>query len=222
MKSILIVAAHSDDEALGCGGAIARHKAEGDTVSAVFMADGVSSRIDVCQDELKKRLAAAKQAHDLLGLDEVHYLSLPDNAMDSVSMLEVVQKLEPIIQKYSPEIIYTHHLGDLNVDHVTTHQAVMTACRPQPGHSVKEILCFEVLSSTEWSTGTNHPFIPNVYADISDFLDTKLDALKAYEIEMRPSPHSRSVKHAEYLARHRGHSVGVEAAEAFMLIRSIR
>lgn len=221
-KSVLIVAAHSDDEALGCGGTVARHKAEGDTVNAVFMADGVSSRIEASQGELDTRIAAAHQAHNILGLGEIEYLGLPDNAMDKVPMLEVVQKLEPMIKKYLPEIIYTHHIGDLNVDHVTTHQAVMTACRPQPGHPVKEILTFEVLSSTEWSTGTNCPFIPNTHVDISEFLETKLKALKAYDIEMRKPPHSRSIDHAEKLARHRGYCVGVNAAEAFMLVRSIK
>lgn len=221
-KTVLIVAAHTDDEALGCGGTIARHVAEGDAVHAVFMADGVSSRPDMAADDLDRRMVAAKRSHEILGLQRVEYLGLPDNRMDGLPLLDVVQTLEVVIQAVAPQVIYTHHHGDLNIDHSVTNQAVMTACRPQPGSSVREIYCFEVLSSTEWATPQREPFVPNVFVNISDFLDIKLRALQAYQLEMRPAPHSRSIEHAEYLARHRGHSVGVAAAEAFVAIRQIR
>ena len=221
-KTVLIVAAHADDEALGCGGTIARHVAEGDTVHAVFMADGVSSRPNSAADALERRMSAAKQAHEILGLQRVAYLGLPDNRMDSLPLLDVVQALESVIQAITPQVIYTHHHGDLNIDHRITHQAVMTACRPLPGSPVREIYAFEVLSSTEWATPQQEPFVPNVFVDISDFLDTKHKALQAYQLEMRFAPHSRSIEHAEYLARHRGHSICVAAAEAFVAIRLIR
>ena len=141
--------------------------------------------------------------------------------MDSVPMLGVVQALEPIVRKIQPERVYTHHHGDLNVDHRVTHQAVLTACRPLPGSSVREILAFEVISSTEWATPGLAPFIPHALVDISAYLPKKLEALAAYELEMRPAPHSRSVEHIEALARHRGNSVGVEAAEGFEVVRMI-
>jgi LmbE family N-acetylglucosaminyl deacetylase len=221
-KIILIVAAHTDDEALGCGGTIARHVAEGDTVHAVFMADGVNSRQDVVADDLQQRMAVAKCAHKILGLQRVEYLDLPDNRMDSLPLLDVVQALERVVQSVAPQIIYTHHHGDLNIDHRITHQAVMTACRPLPGGSVREIYSFEVLSSTEWATPQQEPFFPNVFVDISDFLEIKRKALQAYQLEMRSAPHSRSIVHAENLASHRGHSVGVTAAEAFVSIRIVR
>lgn len=220
-KIILIVAAHPDDEALGCGGTIARHVDEGDTVHVVFMADGVRSRPDAAADDLENRMAAAKSAHEILGLKRVNYLGLPDNRMDSLPLLDVVQLLEAVIRTIAPEVIYTHHQGDLNIDHCITHQAVMTVCRPLPGSSVKEIYSFEVLSSTEWATPQQEPFIPNMFVDISDYLDIKLKALEAYRLEMRPAPHTRSIEHAEHLARHRGNSMGIAAAEGFAVVRMI-
>lgn len=221
-KIILVIAAHPDDEALGCGGTIVRHVAEGDTLHAVFMADGVSSRSNSTSEDLERRLGAAKRAHEILGLQRVEYLGLPDNRMDSLPMLEVVQALEAIIRAIKPQVIYTHYHGDLNVDHRVTHQAVMTACRPLPGGSVKEIYSFEVLSSTEWAAPQQEPFTPNMFVDISDFLEIKFKALQAYGHEMRPAPHARSMEHAKHLARLRGYSVGVAAAEGFVAIRQIR
>lgn len=218
---VLVVAAHTDDEALGCGGTIARHVAEGDTVYAVFMADGVTSREGSVQDELIGRNAAAESVREILGIKENFYLNFPDNRMDSIPLVDVVQKLEPIIDKLQPNIVYTHHHGDLNVDHRITHQAVMTACRPQPGSRVRAIYAFEVMSSTEWATPTAEPFLPNYFVDISKYLQKKNDVLNAYHMEMREVPHSRSAEHLITLACHRGQSVGVLVAEAFMSIRVV-
>lgn len=221
-KTVLIVAAHTDDEALGCGGTIARHVAEGDIVYAVFMADGVSSRAQADQDDLANRNAAAEQAREILGIRENVYLGFPDNRLDSLPLIEVIQRLEPIISKLQPNIIYSHHHGDLNVDHRITHQAVLTACRPMPGSHVQAIYAFEVMSSTEWATPIAEPFVPNHYVDISDQLNTKIAALRAYQLEMRAAPHSRSLEHVAHLAHHRGHTVGVVAAEAFVTVRTVR
>jgi N-acetylglucosamine malate deacetylase 1 len=222
MKTVLVVAAHADDEALGCGGTIARHVKEGDTVHLVFMADGVHSRKDTSKEDLTRRIAASKSAQSILGVSFTQSLDLPDNKMDSVPLLEIVQKLELILEEIQPSVIYTHHHGDLNIDHRLTHAAVMTACRPTPDSSVREIYGFEVLSSTEWATQQTLPFLPHYFVDITRQLQTKLDALKAYAEEMRKPPHSRSVAHAEVLAHHRGYSIGVDAAEAFEVYRIIR
>jgi LmbE family N-acetylglucosaminyl deacetylase len=221
-RIVLIIAAHADDEVLGCGGTIARHTAEGDTVHVVFMADGVGSRDQIEATALTKRNEARDAALRILGVSHWYALDFPDNRLDSTPLLDVVKALEPIIQHVAPEIIYTHHYGDLNVDHRITHQAVMTACRPQPGSTVREILTFEIMSSTEWASPGLAPFIPNTYIDISNFLHTKIQALTAYELEMRPAPHSRSIAHLEILAQHHGYCVGVKAAEAFMVMRSLR
>ncbi len=218
---VLVVAAHTDDEALGCGGTIARHVAEGDTVYAVFMADGVTSRARGGATNLLARNALAENARAILGVKENFYLGLPDNRMDSIPLIDVVQKLEPIIDKLKPNVVYTHHYGDLNVDHRITHQAVMTACRPMPNSSVRAIYAFEVMSSTEWATPTAEPFLPNYFVDISEFQEKKSKVLNVYHVEMRLMPHSRSVEHLANLAKHRGNSVGVSAAEAFMSIRVV-
>ena len=220
-KVVLVVAAHTDDEVLGCGGTIAKHVAEGDTVFAVFLADGVSSRQDISENEQADRNIAACRAHEILGIKKSFMLGFPDNSMDSVPFLDVVQALELIVLKIKPEIVYTHHHGDLNVDHRITHQAVLTACRPQPDTSVREIYSFEIMSSTEWNSPKYERFSPCAYVDITNYLDRKIAALSAYEYEMRPFPHSRSVEHLKILARHRGATVGIDAAEAFDVCRMI-
>jgi LmbE family N-acetylglucosaminyl deacetylase len=220
-KTVLVVAAHPDDEVLGCGGTIARHIAEGDTVQVVFMADGLTSRRDAATAETQQREKARDEALDILGISKFYALNFPDNRMDSVPLLDVVQELERIIERVQPTRVYTHHHGDLNVDHRITHQAVMTACRPVPSCSVREIFTFEVMSSTEWATFGFPHFAPTMFVDIADFLQIKLKALMAYDIEMRPSPHSRSISHLEALAIHRGNYVGLVVAEGFETIRFI-
>ncbi len=224
----LIIAAHPDDEVLGCGGSIAKWVKDGHEVHVLIMAEGATSR-DKSRDrvtrqkELSHLARSAKKAGEILGVASVELLDYPDNRMDSVDLLDVVKSVEEHIGKNKPDVVVTHHSGDLNIDHQITQQAVMVACRPLPGQTVKRILSFEVPSATEWqSSDYGRPFVPNWFEDISDALELKIKALKAYESEMRKWPHARSIKAVEHLARWRGASVGVEAAEAFMLIREIR
>jgi len=221
-KTVLVVAAHSDDEALGCAGTIARHVAEGDTVYAVFLADGVSSRDGHDPEELQRRIKATELARQILGIHGFEYLGLPDNKLDSLPLIDIIQPLEKVIGRIDPHIIYTHHNGDLNVDHRLAHQAVLTACRPLPNSSVREILTFEVMSSTEWNSPNHLPFLPNLFVDVSQYMDKKVASLQAYALEMRDCPHSRSIEHLKSLAQHRGNCIGVEAAEAFMVMRIVR
>ncbi len=222
MKTVLVVAAHADDEALGCGGTIARHIEEGDTVHLVFMTNGVDSRKGASKDDVKRRIEASKRAQSVLGVLFSQSLGLPDNKMDSIPLLGIVQKLELILKEIQPSVVYTHHHGDLNIDHRLTHAAVMTACRPMPDSTVREIFGFEVLSSTEWAAPQNSPFLPNYFVNITLQLQKKLHALEAYTEEMRVSPHSRSMAHVEVIAHHRGYCIGVDAAEAFEVYRIVR
>ncbi len=222
MNVVLVVVAHADDEVLGCGGAIARHVAEGDDVHVVYMADGVGARGGDFELEVTRRNQARDRALQVLGVSRWHALQFPDNEMDSVAMLDVVQALERIVLEIGPRVIYTHHHGDLNVDHRITHRAVMTACRPLPGSNVREILAFEVMSSTDWSSPGLAPFLPHLFIDITAQMEIKMRALEAYAMEMRAPPHSRSMEHMRSLAKHRGYCVGVDAAEAFMIMRAIR
>lgn len=227
-KTILVVAAHPDDEVLGCGGTIARHAADGDSVQILIVGEGATSRqgsrnLTVQADTLEELQEAAKRAGEILGAREVEIVGLPDNRMDSLDRLDLVKIIEVRVEKHQPEIVYVHHAGDVNVDHRRLHEAVITACRPIPGKSVREILSFEVASSTEWqTTGSAPSFNPNCFVDISEKWDLKRLALEAYASEMRPWPHARSMEALEYLARWRGAQVGVQAAEAFCVLRWLR
>lgn len=225
-NSVLVIAAHPDDEVLGCGGAIAKLAAEGAEVHLALLADGVGSRghIEVVdQAKVDQRRKAARKAADILGIASISFDDLPDNQLDTVPLLDITQRVEALTARYRPTTIFTHHVGDLNVDHRRVHQAVITACRPQRGHPVRTLLCFEVASSTEWQPpGSGVPFLPNWFIDISSTLDQKLLALEAYSVELRDWPHPRSREGAEHLARWRGATVGCEAAEAFLLVRCLQ
>lgn len=221
MKKILIVAAHPDDEVLGCGGTIAKHISEGNEVHVVFMSDGVSSRNRFSDAQLQNRKTAAKLVQSLLGITSLNFLDLPDNKMDSLPLLDITKKLETIIENIKPSVVFTHHYNDLNIDHSLTNSAVMTACRPLPNSTINEIYGFEILSSTEWSNSQKGVFRPTYFVDISKHFKKKLNAVMIYEDEMKKSPHSRNIKHVEVLAQHRGNSVGVFMSEAFEVYRII-
>jgi len=224
-QSILILAAHPDDEVLGCGGTIAKLADQGAIVHTAFLADGVFSRAGVAvvqQEELHARRVAAQKACNILGVRSVSFGEFPDNRMDTVALLDITKALEELIAEHKPEVVFTHHAGDVNIDHRRMHEAVVTASRPQRGHPVKTLLSFEVPSSTEWQLPGSAPeFAPNWFVDISDTLERKLAALDAYASELRDWPHPRSRQGVEHLARWRGATVGVDAAEAFMLGRQL-
>lgn len=221
MESVLVVAAHPDDEVLGCGGTLARLAASGSTIHVAFLADGVTSRGEAKAGAgLASRREAARKACAILGVAGVSFGDLPDNRLDTVALLEVTQAVEALVRQHGPSAVFTHHAGDVNIDHQVLHRAVLTACRPQRGMPVRTLLSFEVPSSTEWQLPGSAPvFAPNWFSDISGTLAKKLEALRAYSAELREWPHPRSLRGVEHLARWRGATVGVEAAEAFMLGR---
>jgi len=231
MKTVLIFSAHPDDEVLGCGGTIAYFNSLGFDVHVVFMTNGVGARggsqasaeLNSQNGQSLARQRAAQSAANILGIQSIVFGQFPDNRMDSVDLLDVVQWIEQHIQRHQPEIILTHHAWDLNIDHRIVHQAVVTACRPQPGYCVKTLLFFEVPSSTEWQLlSSAHVFVPNWFIDITAFIEVRVSALEAYSEELRDWPHSRSFRALDHLARWRGASVGFEAAEAFMLGRNLQ
>lgn len=227
VSSVLVVAAHPDDEVLGCGGTIARHSDLGDHVQILIAAEGSTSRQSnrdrtLVADELSSLEAAAHKAADILGAKGVELLNLPDNRLDSLDRLDLIKQIEERISLYKPDIVYVHHSGDVNVDHRRLHEAVVTACRPIPGHHVRRLISFEVVSSTEWQPPrSGFDFYPNIFIDIENQFKRKQEALHAYMTEMRPWPHARSIQAVEHLARLRGSQVGVEAAEAFCLLRQL-
>lgn len=221
-RNVLVVAAHPDDEVLGCGGTIAAHAMAGDNVSVVVVAEGAMSRDDADAAEVSELWACAREVGVLLGAASVETLGLPDNRLDAMDRLDLVKAVERVVERVRPDIVYTHHAGDVNIDHRRLHEAVVTACRPVPEACVRTILAFEVASSTEWQSSSGAaPFEPDWFVDVTRTLDIKMAALEVYETEMREWPHARSLKAAEHLARWRGATVGTEAAEAFMLVRHI-
>lgn len=221
-RRVLVVAAHPDDELLGCGGTLARHAADGHEVHILILATGATSRSDSRQDEVAALQMAAQKAADVIGAQQPRFAGFPDNRMDSVDLLDVVQAVETVSREIDPQIVYTHHAGDLNIDHQITHRAVLTAFRPLPEATCQAIYTFETLSSTEWGPLCGaHAFQPNHFVDITDTLDRKCAALACYASEMRPFPHPRSEQAINTLAALRGASVGVPAAEAFAVHRQL-
>ena len=224
MNKVLIIAAHPDDEILGCGGVIAKHIRHGDKVDVVIAGEGVTSRKNELREkeELDKLKREANEANELLGVNNIYLEGLPDNRLDKLLRLETVKVVEKYIDKSKPNIIYTHHSGDVNIDHQILHHSVVTACRPVPGMPVNELLFFEVPSSTEWQTPySNTHFSPNWFVEIDNTIELKLKSLECYTSEMRNWPHPRSIKGVEILASYRGTLIGVNYAEAFMLGRKI-
>jgi N-acetylglucosamine malate deacetylase 1 len=219
MNKILVIVAHPDDEVLGCGATIAKHIENNDKVQVVFAADGFSSRKDIRHGD---RSLPAHNAASILKCKKPIFLNFPDNQLDAVPLLEIVKEIENIIDYFQPNIIYTHHFGDLNIDHHVVHKAVMTACRPQPGFCVNEIYSFETPSATHWqSQSMSNFFNPNYFIDVSDFMEKKVRALQCYDDEMRNYPHARSYNAINSLAEFRGSIVGVRCAEAFCIERLI-
>jgi LmbE family N-acetylglucosaminyl deacetylase len=224
---VLVVAAHPDDEVLGCGATAARLVAEGDDVHFAILGEGMTSRHAAREDADSEQLATLhRQAHSAagkLGVKSVVMHRLPDNRLDQVPLLDVVKVVEELVERLKPEVIYTHHGGDLNVDHGVIHRAVLTATRPVAGQPVREIYAFEVPSSTEWAFQRLEPaFRPNVFVDVTRTLEAKIAAMECYGTEVRKFPHPRSSEVLRAIAVRWGSVVGCGAAEAFELVRSIR
>lgn len=225
-NSIAVIAAHADDEVLGCGGTISKFVSEGRHVHVLILGDGVSSRSNMTSDQMLNentmRNRAAETANELLGTTSLTLLTLPDNRMDSLDLLDIVKIIENFIEKHQPSTVLTHHAGDVNIDHRVVHDAVIAACRPLPNSCIQELLFFEIASSTEWRPPTSaHAFNPNLFINISQHLDAKLKALAAYKEELRSFPHPRSLQGITSLAHWRGATAGFDAAEAFILGRKI-
>lgn len=224
--TILVIAAHPDDEVLGCGGLIARKSQEGQDVFIAILGEGITSRYqnrDNADSALIETLHNhSQQVAEFLGAKDLFMYNLPDNRFDSVPMLDVVKIIEELVEKFHPDTVYTQHGGDLNIDHTVVYRATLTATRPMMGHPVKHVYSYEVASSTEWSFQKFSPlFTPNTFVDIEKTLPLKIEAMRMYESEARPFPHPRSAQALQAIAERWGSVVGLKAAEAFEAIRSI-
>lgn len=224
-KRILIIAAHPDDEILGCGGTVARLIKEGYEAFTLILGEGVTSRDErrdkdkrnVEIEELKK---CACNANKMIGIKDVFLCDFQDNRFDTVPLLDIVKSIEKVKRDIKPGVVFTHCKNDLNVDHQITHKAVITATRPVDGEGVREVYSFEVLSSTEWNCPIS--FSPDVFFDISSTLEIKLNAMKIYGSELKEFPHPRSLEGIKINAGYRGMSIGRRYAEAFENVRVIR
>lgn len=223
---ILVVAAHPDDEVLGCGGTIARLSQTND-VAISILGEGATSRLggrpSEPTDEVQALRRASENAKKVLGARDLFMSGLPDNRFDELPLIEIVKTIENIITEVKPEAIYTHHPGDLNIDHQLCYRAVVTATRPGASTEVAEVSSFEIPSSSEWSFGTmGGIFVPNLFVDIADSIDRKIEAMHCYDSEMRPFPHPRSETTLRALASVRGSAANMQAAEAFQVVRMLR
>lgn len=204
---------------------MARHVDRGDSVHVIFVADGIASRkAESAERErlLAERREAAVEAAGIIGCHRPHFLDYPDQRLDTVSLLDITQSIEALLATVQPDVIYTHHGDDLNADHRLVCEATMTAVRPMPGQKVVAVYGFETLSSTEWVFQSRAiGFRPNRFVGVEATLGRKLDALRAYCIEMREFPHPRSYETVAALAKLRGSTVGLAAAEAFTVLREV-
>lgn len=216
---ILIIAAHPDDEILGVGGTINKYIKEGHEVYVYIVTDGSTAQYtdDLLKKEQKERnIQAVKK---ILNITEIIHDDLPDMKLDTVPHLDINKKISSVLHNIKPEIVFTHHFGDINKDHQIIYESTMVACRPT-NEFIKEIYTYEVLSATEW--GENYSFIPNTYIELtSEDLLKKIEALNAYETEIRKYPHPRSSEAVENLAKTRGNTILANYAEAFHLVRKI-
>ena len=226
-NNVLVVAAHPDDEVLGCWGTMARLVQEGREVNIAILGEGATSRYQerdqADQSKVEVLLDNSQQVADMIGARQVFNYGLPDNRFDTLPLLEVIKKIEKLVAQLEPAVIYTHHPADLNIDHSVVFRATLTATRPVIGFPVRDIYAFEIPSSTEWAFQSyERTFRPTVFVDISDTIDVKIEAMQEYESESRHFPHPRSPEALRAISRRWGSVVGVEYAEAFELIRSIR
>ena len=218
---ILVVAAHPDDEVLGVGGTIAKYTERGHEVYTLILADGVGPRYpEEMKDELKRNATDAGKA---LGVKEVGFVDLPDEALETIPFIEVIKPIEKAIDKYQSDVVYTHHRGDANTDHQIVFRATIAATRPLRKTSVREVLCYECLSSTEQAPSyVEYAFLPNVFEDITLYLDKKIEAMKCYKSELLEYPHPRSIRAIKANGERWGMKIGVEYAEGFSLVYQIK
>jgi LmbE family N-acetylglucosaminyl deacetylase len=215
-KTILVIAAHPDDEVLGCGGTIALHAKSGDRVAVVIVCEGESLRYGT---EGVGQTAHIQNAAQALGVHDTRLLALPDQRLDTLTLTELITPLERILRELRPHIVYGQYGGDVNRDHQLLFQALLVATRPTEGY-IEAVYAFDTASSTEWAYPRT--FVPDTWVDISSTLEIKLAAMSCYVSEVRDYPHPRSLRALEHRARAWGAQTCLEAAEVFMTVRRVR
>jgi LmbE family N-acetylglucosaminyl deacetylase len=220
VSSVLIVAPHPDDEVLGCGGVIGRHVASGDDVYVVIVSKGVADEFS--PDLVEQARQEATMANKVLGTKRVFLLDFPAPRLDAVPTSSLAAALKNVVVNVQATTVYLPHHGDIHGDHKAVYWATLVATRPNGDFFPARLLCYETLSETEWGAPIpSDVFAPTVFVDVSQYLGVKLEAMKCYRSQLAPSPKARSLASIEALARVRGSTIGVTAAEAFSLIREV-
>lgn len=220
LNRVLVIAPHPDDEVLGCGGSIAKHTADGGEVFVAVATKGCKPLFSL--ESVEQVRSECREADRLLGVKETLFLDFPAAMLETVPRHELNGRLSGLIQDIRPDTVYLPHRGDMQQDHKMIADACMVALRPKYSHTVKRILAYETLSETGWDIpNTTNAFIPSVYCDISEFLEKKIAAMQIYQTQVCDFPGARSLEAVKALAVHRGTMVGLEAAEAFSIIREI-
>ncbi|MBO8157768.1 MAG: PIG-L family deacetylase [Bacillaceae bacterium] len=221
-NKVLVIAAHPDDEVLGVGGTIAFHVNIGDQVDLLMVTEGSSTQYQGQPEKIQQKKDELQKVKEILGIHNIYYLDLPDMKLDTLANVELNATISQKISQINPDIVYTHFYGDVNSDHQELFKATMVATRPVENNNVKKVLCYYTPSSTEWNIqNSNNIFMPNVFVDISKFLNQKIEAMNCYKSELRPYPHPRSEEALVHIAKYWGLHTGVHAAEPFMLVREV-
>lgn len=225
MKKVLVISAHPDDEVLGCGGTIARLSSEGTECHLLIVTDGSSSQYrdsDHLHDIIEAKKSETKGCADLMGFKSIHYGELPDMKLDTIPHIRINQVIENVIDELQPDTVFTHFWGDVNRDHQEVYKSTLVAVRPVMGQVVKELYCYRVPSSTEWTPNKGDTmFMPNVFVDITEYAEQKYKAFACYSTELRDYPHPRSVQYLRETDKTTGLRVGLLAAEEFVLLRKL-
>lgn len=219
---LLIIAAHPDDEVFGCGGTIAKLSPNNDVYVLIVTEGSTTQYPDKGKEIIQIKKEKAARVKDVLNIKKYFFGDLPDMKLDTLPHVEINNIIEKTIHDVKPEIIFTHHWGDVNKDHKLVYESTLIAARPTNTNSfIKKVYCYEVVSSSEWDLTQQNSFTPNVWVDIEKYIDKKIEAVKLYQSELRKYPHPRSIEGVKIWAKYRGLMVGIRYAEAFYLVREI-
>jgi LmbE family N-acetylglucosaminyl deacetylase len=225
MRHVLIIAAHPDDEVLGTGGTIAKLSSRGVECHLLIVTDGSSAQYrdsDHLQEIIAAKKLETKNCADMLGFKSIHYGELPDMKLDMTPHIAINQIIEKVIEEVRPDTVFTHFWGDVNKDHQEVYKSTLVAVRPVFGQVVKELYCYRVPSSTEWTPNkADTMFLPNYFVDIHQYAEQKYKAFACYSTELRDYPHPRSVQYLRETDKSAGLRVGLPSAEEFMLLRKL-
>ena len=225
MKKVLVIAAHPDDEVLGIGGTVAKLSAEGVECHLLIVTDGSSSQYrdsDHLHEIIEAKKLETKGCADTLGFKSIHYGELPDMKLDKTPHVVINQVIEKVIDEVQPDTVFTHFWGDVNRDHQEVYKSTLVAVRPVMGQVVRELYCYIVPSSTEWTPDkADTMFMPNYFVNIEKYAEQKYKAFACYSTELREYPHPRSIQYLRETDKAAGLRVGLLAAEEFVLLRKL-